>query len=171
MWECEWYSLYKTDAPVRSYLQDTFPYKRSLNEEQLLQGIIDGKLFGYVQCDFDVPDQMRRYFSNFLLIVKKYVIGGEVIGTLMREDPEKEKIMAQPRRMLLSSLHLTNGTLVVRYFCFLESRNGVQTNLLLRSKQSQKVVQQFPTVCRECTTLRIWKSKLQCCHWDYETAS
>ena len=46
MWECEWWSLYKTDAPVKSYLRANLPYKRLLSEEKLLQGIIDGRLFG-----------------------------------------------------------------------------------------------------------------------------
>ena len=28
MWECEWWSLYKTDASVKSHLRENFPYKR-----------------------------------------------------------------------------------------------------------------------------------------------
>ena len=70
MWECEWWSLYKTDAPVKSYLRARFPYKRPLSEEQLLQQIIDGRLFGYVQCDIEVPEHLRDYFSNFPPIFK-----------------------------------------------------------------------------------------------------
>ena len=63
MWECEWWSLYKTDAPVKSYLGANFPYKRPLSEEQLLQQIIDGRLFGYVQCDIEVPEHLRDYLT------------------------------------------------------------------------------------------------------------
>ena len=59
MWECEWWSLYKTDAPVRSYLRANFPYKCPLSEEQLLEQIIGGRLFGYVQCDIEVPEHLR----------------------------------------------------------------------------------------------------------------
>ena len=44
MWECEWWSLYKTDASVKRYLREIFPYRRPLSEEQLLQGIINGQL-------------------------------------------------------------------------------------------------------------------------------
>ena len=58
MWECEWWSLYKTDATVQSLLRENFPYKRPLSEEQLLQGIIDGQLFGYVQCDIEFPEHL-----------------------------------------------------------------------------------------------------------------
>ena len=32
-WECEWWSLYKTDAPVKSYLQANFLSKRPLSGE------------------------------------------------------------------------------------------------------------------------------------------
>ena len=35
MWECEWWSLYKTDSSVKSHLRESFPYKRPLSEEQL----------------------------------------------------------------------------------------------------------------------------------------
>ena len=65
MWKCNWWELYRTDASVKSYLRANFPCKRLLSEEQLLKGIIDGRLFGYVQCDFEVPEHLRDYFSNF----------------------------------------------------------------------------------------------------------
>ena len=49
MWECNWWQFYEIDAPVKSRLSANFPCKRPLSEEQLLQGILDGRLFGYVQ--------------------------------------------------------------------------------------------------------------------------
>ena len=111
-WECEWWSLYKTDAPVKSYLRANFPYKRPLSEEQLLQQIIDGRLFGYVQCDIEVPEHLRDYFSNFHPILKNTVVSRDDIGNLMKEYAEKEGTMSQPRRMLFSSFILTNGTIM-----------------------------------------------------------
>ena len=65
MWECEWWSLYKTDASVKSHLRENFHYKRPLSEEQLLQGITDGQLFGYVQCDIEVPEHLRSFCQTF----------------------------------------------------------------------------------------------------------
>ena len=96
MWECEWWSLYKTDAPVKSYLRANFPYKRPLSEEQLLHQIIDGRLFGYVQCDIEVPEHLRDYFSNFPPIFKNTAVSRDDIGDLMKEYAEKEGIMPQP---------------------------------------------------------------------------
>ena len=118
MWECEWWSLYKTDASVRSHLRENFPYKRPLSEEQLLQGIIDVQLFGCVQCDFEVHEHLRSYFSNFPRIFKNTVVSREDIGNLMREYAEKENIMAQLRRMLISSFILTNGTIITPLLLF-----------------------------------------------------
>ena len=116
--ECEWWSLYKTDASVKSHLRENFPYKRPLSEEQLLQRIIDGRLFGYVQCDIEVPEHLRSYFSNFPPIFKNTVVSREDIGILMREYAEKENIMPKPRRMLISSFILLNGTIITPLLLF-----------------------------------------------------
>ena len=37
MWECEWWNLYKTTMCVREHLRESFPYKRPLREENLLE--------------------------------------------------------------------------------------------------------------------------------------
>ena len=118
MWECEWWRLYKTDATVKSHLRENFPYKRPLSEEGLMQEIIDGRLFGYVQCDIEVPENLRDYFSNFLPIFKNIVVSRDDIGNLMKQYAEKENIMVQPRRMLISSFNLTNGTIITPLLLF-----------------------------------------------------
>ena len=117
-WECEWWSLLKTDASVKRHLRENFPYRRPLSEEQLLQGIINGQLFGYVQSDIEVPEHLQSYFSNFPPIFKNTEVSREDIGPLMREYAEKENIMPQPRRMLISSFILTNGTIITPLLLF-----------------------------------------------------
>ena len=112
MWECEWWSLYKTDSPVKSCLRSTFPYKRPLSEEHFSQGVFDGRLFGYVQCDIDVPEHLRDYFSNLPPIFKNTVVSKTDIGDLMKEYAEEEGIMPQLRRMLISSFIRTIGTII-----------------------------------------------------------
>ena len=46
MWECKWWNLYKTTTYVKEPLRESFPYKRPLREESLLEQIRSGKLFG-----------------------------------------------------------------------------------------------------------------------------
>ena len=116
IWECEWWRLYKTDAPVKIYFRANFPYKRPLSEEQLSQRIVDARLFGYVQCDIEVPEQLRDYFSNFPPIFKNTVVSRDDTGNLMKEYAKKEG--PKPRRMLISSFILTNGTIITPLFLF-----------------------------------------------------
>ena len=140
MLDCEWWSLYKTDTSVTSHLRENFPYNGSLSEEGLMRGIIDWRLFGYVQCDVEVPEHLRDYFSNFPLIFKNTVVSRDVIGNLMKQYAEKENIMVQTRWMLMSSFILTNGTIISPLLLF-------YLQLGLVCKKVHRTVQYTPRNC------------------------
>ena len=112
MWECKWWELYQTDATVKNHLRANFPYQRPLSEERLMQEIKSRRLFGYVQCYLKVLEHLKAYFANFPPIFKNTDVSRNDIGYLMKEYAEKERIMSQPRRMLISSFHLNNGTII-----------------------------------------------------------
>ena len=116
MWEREWWSIYKTNASIRSHLRENFPYRQPMSEEGLMQGIVDGRLFGYVQCDIEVPEHLRDYFSNFPPVFKNTAVNRDDIGNLIKLSAEKEKITVQPKRVLISSFIVTNGT--IKLLCF-----------------------------------------------------
>ena len=59
IWQCEWWRFNKTDTNVKLHIRENFPYRRSLTEQQLLEGIKKGNLFGYVQCDIEVPQKIE----------------------------------------------------------------------------------------------------------------
>ena len=59
MWECEWWNLYKTTTCVKKNLRESILYNRSLRGERLLEQIRSGKLFGYVQCDLEVLEELK----------------------------------------------------------------------------------------------------------------
>ena len=168
---CEWWCFYKTDASVKSHFRENFLYKRSLSEERPMQEIIDRKLFGYVQCDFEVIQRLRRYFWNYFPpIMKINVVTKEDIGTLMKEYLEEEFFMVQPRRMLISSFHSTRGTFIT-FFVLLETWAGVQESSSARSILSQKRFQHLRIFFQENTTSKRWNTKLKCWCWNYETVS
>ena len=102
MWEYEWWNLYKTTC-VKEHLRESFPYKRPLREESLLEQIRSGKLFGYVQCDIEVPGELKEKFANFPPIFKKTIVGQHDIVSLMQDYAEKHGLLCQPRKMLISS--------------------------------------------------------------------
>ena len=106
LWECNWWELYQTDATVKNHLQANFTYQRPLSEELLMQEIKSRRLFDYVQCDLKVPEHLKEFFANFSPIFKNTIVSRNNIGYLMKEYAEKEGIMSQTRRMLLTSFHL-----------------------------------------------------------------
>ena len=70
MWECECWNLYKTTTCVKEPVRESLPYKRPLREERLLEQIRSGKLFGIVQGDIEVPEELKKNFATFLSINK-----------------------------------------------------------------------------------------------------
>ena len=117
MWESEWWNLYKTTTCVKQHLRESFPYKCLLREENLLEQIGSGKLFGYVECDIEVPEELKKKFANFP-IFKNTNVGRHEIGSLMKVYAEKEGLLSQPRKMLISSYFLENGTLITPLLLF-----------------------------------------------------
>ena len=112
MWEGNWWELYRTDATVKNHLRANFAHQLPLSEERLMQEIKSRKLFGYVQCELKVPEHLKAYFANFSPIFKNFIVSRIDIGDLTKEYAEEEGIMSQPRRKLISSFHLRNGTII-----------------------------------------------------------
>ena len=40
-------------------MKNSFPFVQPLTQESVLAKIIEDKLFGYVQCDHEVPDGLK----------------------------------------------------------------------------------------------------------------
>ena len=140
MWECDWWNLYKTTTCVKQHLRESFPYKRPLREESLLEQIKSVKLFGYVQCDIEVPEVLKKKFANFPPIFKNTNVGRHDIGSLMKDYAEKEGLLCQPRKMLISSYLLENGTLITPLLVF-------YLELGLVCKKIHRFVEYIPVKC------------------------
>ena len=102
-WECEWWSSCKTTTCVKEPLRESFPYKRPLREERLLEQIRSGKLFRHVQCDIEVLEELKKNFANFPTIFKISNLSRHDIGLLVKDFAEKEGLLCQPRKMLIAS--------------------------------------------------------------------
>ena len=89
MWECEWWRTYKTNNTVKKHIREHFPYRRSLAVEQLLEEIKEGKLFGYMQCDIEVPENLRSKFVNFPRTLKNTLVSESDNGDLMENYAEE----------------------------------------------------------------------------------
>ena len=118
MWECEWWRLCKTSNTVKKHIREHFPYRNSLAVDQLWKEKEEGKLFGYVQCDLEVPENLRAKFVNFPPIFKNTLVSKSDIGDLMKNYAEEKRSLSQPRKMLISSSTLQNGTLITPLLLF-----------------------------------------------------
>ena len=75
---------------VEEHLRDSFLYKRPLREERLLEQIRSVNLFGYVQCDIELPEELEKNFANFPPIFKNTNVGRHNIGLLMKDYAKKD---------------------------------------------------------------------------------
>ena len=116
--QCDWWKLYKTDVPVKEHLRESFPYKPLLRQYHLWNQIKSGALFGYVQCDIKVPQHLREKFANFPPIFKNTHACKQNNGPLLQDYAQKKVLMSQPRRMLISTFELINGTIITPLLLF-----------------------------------------------------
>ena len=129
MWECERWRLYKANTNVKLHIRENCPYRRSLTEQPLLEGIKKGSLLGYFQCDIEVPENLRVNFANCPPIFKITLVSKNDIGDLMETYAEEVGIMSQPQKMLISSFTLQNGTLITPLLLFYLQLGLVSTKI------------------------------------------
>ena len=98
-------------------MRESFPYKRPLREENLLEQV-SGKLFGYVQGGIEVPEELKKKFAICPPIFKNANVSRQSIGPLMQDYAEKQGLLCEPRKMLISSYFLENGTLITPLLLF-----------------------------------------------------
>ena len=85
---------------------ESFPYKRPVFTDSLLAKIKDGSLFGYVQCDLVVPDELKTKFANFPPIFKNTEVGRDDIRDHMKNYAIENELLKHPQRILISSFKL-----------------------------------------------------------------
>ena len=95
MWECAWKP--ERDPPPRQ--------KWNMTQQQIITAVVDGTLFGMVECDVRVPSELRAHFAEMQPIFKNATVTRDDIGSFMRQYAEEHDIMSTPRRMLVGSYH------------------------------------------------------------------
>ena len=104
MWECEWKEIRK-EPDVKSFLAPTRRQKWKMTQQQIITAVVDGTLFGMVECDVRVPSELRAHFAEMQPIFKNVTVTRDDIGPFMRQYAEEHDIMSTPRRMLVGSYH------------------------------------------------------------------
>ena len=61
IWGKDWQALLTQRPDIKSFLSQlrTFThFKKYLTQDQVIQCIRDGRLFGFIECDIEVPDHL-----------------------------------------------------------------------------------------------------------------
>ena len=74
-----------------------------LLQDQIIQYIKDGCLFGFVECDIHTPDHHKDYFSEMTPIFKNTEISLKDVSEFMEEYAQEHKIKNVPHRLLIGS--------------------------------------------------------------------
>ena len=102
IWECDWKELRK-EPDVKSFLAPARRQKWKMTQQQIITAVVDGTLFGMVECDVRVPDNLREHFAEMQPIFKNTTVTRDDIGPYMRQYAEEHNILTKPRRMLVGS--------------------------------------------------------------------
>jgi G:T-mismatch repair DNA endonuclease (very short patch repair protein) len=76
---------------------------RSMTEGEVLDLIVNEKMFGLVLCDIHVPENLKTKFREFPPIFKNCDITRDDIGDFMKTFCEENDLMTKPRRALIQS--------------------------------------------------------------------
>ena len=91
-----------------------------MTQKQIIAAVVDGTLFGEIECDIRVPSEFRAHFAEMQPIYKNAMVTRDDIGPFMQRYPVDHDIMSTLRRMLVGSyrgdkillkLHCFSGTL------------------------------------------------------------
>ena len=93
MWECAWKR--ERDPPPRQ--------KWKMTQQQIIAAVVDGALFGMIECDIRVPSELKDHFAEMQPIFKNTTVTRDDIGPFMRQYAVDHDIMSTPRRMLVGS--------------------------------------------------------------------
>ena len=103
MWECEWKDVHN-ESDVKTFLTPTSRPRWTMTQHQILAAVVDGTLFGVIECDVCVPEELRDYFSEMQPVFKNASVTRDDIGPFMRQYAEEHDILSKPRVMLATPL-------------------------------------------------------------------
>ena len=106
IWEKDWQALLTPRPEINVYLAQrcTFThFKKYQTQHQIIQYIEDGCLFGFVECDIQVQDHLKEYFSEMTPIFKNVDVCLDDVGEVMQEYAKERSIKDVPHRLLIGS--------------------------------------------------------------------
>ena len=105
MWECEWKDV-RNESDVNTFF--TPPSRPRWLSSRFLAAVVYITLFGMIECDVCVPEELLDYFSEMQPVFKNASVTRDDIGPFMRQYAEEHDILSKPRVMLVGSFRGVN---------------------------------------------------------------
>ena len=75
--------------------------KRKMTQDQIVQAVMEDKLFGALEVYISVPDNLKSKFSQMSPIFKNIEVSRDDIGDHMKTYDEERNVMNKPRKYLV----------------------------------------------------------------------
>jgi hypothetical protein len=107
MWAHDWLPM-RTSRQIQTLLKNQFYYPHHyerLNQEKIIEYIKDETIFGFVECDIEVPSNLYEHFQEYQPLAKNIDIGTstEEIGEFMHNHATDIKYPQIKQRTLIAS--------------------------------------------------------------------
>ena len=108
IWECEWQKSVNDNSNLKTFLKAffdaTFGNHRAYTEDQMLSSIINSEIFGFVECDIEVPSHLHKTFSEMSPIFKNVSLSRSDLSPHMLVFAEDNGFLKKPQRCLVGSM-------------------------------------------------------------------
>ena len=170
VWECEWQARKKSNPLIGKYLKTIFKYnyrspfkeqknnnnnkqkKTKIDDGDVVEAVKNGRLFGLVRCDVEVPDNLRAFFAEMTPVFKNVEISREDIGTHMKDFATTHNLLSTPRPALIGSYFgkdMLFATPLLRWY--------IQHGLVVSNVSL--IVEYEPTACFQKFAERVTKER------------
>lgn len=103
IWECSWKELCDKQKPTNKY---HYPgeEKFRLTETEIISMVKEGSMFGAVEVDIRVPDELKMKFSEMTPIFKNVEVTVDDIGDFMKNYLNESDKSFPPTKYLIGSM-------------------------------------------------------------------
>ena len=111
MWECQWGEYKRHNGVHNPYLYPTEHIFR-MTEHELLRNVLEGSMFGVIEIDIKVPENLKAHFEEMPPIFKNVTIQEQDIGDHMKEFLRASNKTFKDTRYLIGSMFATKILLI-----------------------------------------------------------
>ena len=129
MWECEWKAYKKDNKTFNAYVYPTEAKYYRMSEKQILASIEEDKIFGAVEVDIHVPDNLKAHFEEMTPIFKNTIVRQDDIGEYMQEFLKETGRTFNDTRYLIGSMFASKILLITPLIQWYMSHGLVVTKI------------------------------------------